>query len=350
MKTMLLVFVVLLPLAIVAGRSEVGQSPQELAKQYLPPHATLQPIKSYNPSTGSTTQLETGILGHLRDGNGEFLTLVYTPEGSQDLILRVVTNPRGNASIAEKKLPGAFLWMQDNITNGLQVFDINGDGADEVIAISGEGASTGAYLEVFSVAPGKLTNIVQGRYEAIGGYRFDFDRQPDGKYRIIALGKWTEPDNSTVDAYAWDGTRYVRNNSGLQKYYSAQTNKLLQEVYSNQPVPAPQRANVVWQLVPLYLKQHRYQESIKLCNDVLKILTTPSLVTIPESAISQARTVEQKQRMKADWGASGLEAQALVHRMLGDTYKAAGNEAGAEKQYSQDERLRSQAKDLRASS
>lgn len=346
MKAILLLFCVgTLFFAALPGPS-AGQSAEELVKQYLPHHAKVQSIKSYDPATNSAAKLQTALIGHLGNGSGNFLAFVYTPQGSEDLMLRVVVNAKGQASIIDKKLPGTFLWMQNNLTNGLQVVDINGDGADEVITITAEGASVGGYLEIFSVAPGKLTNLVQGRYEAIGGYQFDLERQPEGKYRIIAHGKWTDPDNSTIDAYAWSGTKYIQDNRGIQDYYAVHTTKLLQEIYSNQPMPAPQRANVLWRGVPLYLRQHRYQESIKVCKDV-NILRNPALVTIPQSAVNQAITAEQKQRVKAEWAANGLEAQALAHRLLGDSYKAAGDQAHADTHYSEDERLRAQAKSIR---
>jgi tetratricopeptide (TPR) repeat protein len=66
--------------------------------------------------------------------------------------------------------------------------------------------------------------------------------------------------------------------------------------------------------VRLYTLQKRYDEAIRLCGDVLRMMDDTSM-TQPDSVYP------------------GRKGQATIHKLLGDTYKLAGDLRNAQREY-----------------
>lgn len=115
------------------------------------------------------------------------------------LLLRVFAE--GSAEPLQTALPGSYLYGQDFKPFGLHLVDLNGDGTDEIIAITAEGASVGAYASVFDVDSGALKALTD---QPIGGHQFEIQRQSDGTHRLKCYGKWTDEHSSTLEVYEWD--------------------------------------------------------------------------------------------------------------------------------------------------
>jgi hypothetical protein len=210
---MLNVVIFLLSTSIVLANLLAAQTVEEMVKRFLPQGATLETIRSFDPVTDRET-VALAVKGGRASQNGDkYLSFVYSrvkDKESLHLRIRVVQNPEGRPSILEQVIPGTFLWMQDYKTNGFQVIDLNGDNVDEIVTITSEGASLGAYLNVFTVRAGRFVSILEkpGGYE-VGGYEFKFDPGPDKKHSIIVYGK----DRSSYQIYRWDGTKFKIQNT-----------------------------------------------------------------------------------------------------------------------------------------
>ncbi len=206
----MLLLVVLLSMNGGVRNLSVAQTTGELVRRFLPKTAKVETLRTFDPITKTETNALAAKTGRMNGKGGRYLALIYSTTDSKEsghLRLRVVQNPEGRTSILDQNLPGTFLWMQDFKTNGFQVLDLNGDGNDEIVTITAEGASLGAYLNVFALRQGKLVSILSKPkgYE-IDGYGFMFKPSPGGKYRIIISGK----DNSSVQMYSWDGKEFKR--------------------------------------------------------------------------------------------------------------------------------------------
>ena|SRR5689334_15211065 len=101
------------------------------------------------------------------------------------------------------------------------------------------------------------------------------------------------------------------------------------------------------QAVEIYLSERRPAEAIALCNGVLRILDDPKL-TIPNSILSDNDKPEVRQRIMATFEIERTEGKAQVLRLLGDSYKTAGNSQQAKENYSAAKKLDEQAKELSA--
>ena len=107
----------------------------------------------------------------------------------------------------EVSLPGSFLHGQDFKAFGLHVLDLNGDGLDEIVVITSDGASVGSYLSFFGVRDGQLKRLTDHQ---AGGNEFAFEQMSNGHYRVKCYGKWTDESSSTLQAYEWDGQTLKR--------------------------------------------------------------------------------------------------------------------------------------------
>ncbi len=206
----MLLLVVLLSINGGARNLSVAQTTGELVRRFLPKPAKIETLRTFDPITKTETHALAAKTGRMNGKDDKYLAFIYNTTDAKKgghLRLRVVQNPEGRTAILDQDLPGTFLWMQAFKTNGFQVLDLNGDGNDEIVTITSEGASLGAYLNVFTIRQGKLESILDRPkgYE-VDGYAFKFDPVPNGKYRIVISGK----DKSSVQIYGWDGRRFKK--------------------------------------------------------------------------------------------------------------------------------------------
>lgn len=346
---MLWLFILLLSMMSGIDNLPVAQTNEVLVNKFLPQNAKVETLRIIDPMTKTETKALAAKVGRMKGKGNVYLAFIYSrtdAEDGQPLGLRVVQNPEGRSLILDHKIPGTFLWMQNFKTNGFQVFDVNGDGDDEIVTISSEGGSLGAYLDVLAVRPGKLESVLSKPrgYDVIGGYKIDFETRPDGKYRIIIYGKWTETQNSTIDIYEWNGRQFVPSNREFPHYYNAMLDRVVRGIYSPEPTTASWRVTLTTQVVGIYINQRRYRDAIRLCQDVLRIIDDPRLTIVPKSAIKEGATTEERNRVFATWEVNKVEARAVVYRLLGDTYKVAGNVHQAQNNYKRAEGLEAEAK------
>jgi hypothetical protein len=152
-------------------------------KKFIPTNADVQVIRTYDPRTKRESK-ETGMkFTRLIGKSGKDIAFIYKKGGQ--LQLRLVQNPDRKATILDQPLPGSFLWMQDYQTNGLQVANLNGHNGDEIVTITSDGASLGAYINIFALRNGRIKSILDKPkgYE-VGGYKFIVEPARNGASRI----------------------------------------------------------------------------------------------------------------------------------------------------------------------
>lgn len=191
------------------------------------------------------------------------------------------------------------------------VYDLNKSGTPQIIAYREIGASCPGFLEIYEYRDDRIQRLTgkwgyEGHCEAVEIKDLDNDGIPE----ILVLGSHGASD----DIYRWDGGRYVRSNARFPQHYSAAIDKILKNVYSSDLSPASARVNWAIEAVRLYTVQKRYDEAIRLCRDVLRIVDDTSM-TQPDSVYP------------------GRKGQATIHKLLGDTYKVAGDLRNAQREY-----------------
>jgi len=194
--------------SIAAGRQSQSPSIGDLVEKFRPGGVKIEAIVSVDPSTNAKTKSPAVATGQLEKTGGRYLAFIYSklkcPSESGCLMLRVVQDPEGKALALDQSISGTFLWMQDFKTNGFQIIDLNGDGVDEIVTITSEGASLGAELNIFAVREGSLVSIL-GKLNgyAVDGYKFEF-QQDSGKYAIVVYGK----DGNQSQTLRWNGREF----------------------------------------------------------------------------------------------------------------------------------------------
>ena len=207
---MLSLFIFLLNLAASTTDHTASQSSIELVNRFLPKGATVETLREFDPKTKSEKKALAAKIGRMSRKGGTYLAFIYTITNSKDgqrLRLRIVGNLGGRPAILDQDLPGGFLWMQDFKTNGFQVADLNGDGVDDILTITSEGASLGGYLNIFAIDSGKLKSILNKPhgYE-VDGYRFQLEPGTDNIYRITVFSK----DGLSALTLRWNGRLFIR--------------------------------------------------------------------------------------------------------------------------------------------
>jgi hypothetical protein len=185
-----------------SGQAAPGVS-QETVQKFVPKEATPALLRSVDPEAQTETSEPAAMFGRLSGKDTHDLAFIYQENGQ--LKLRTVQNPDGEARYLDQQIPGTFLWMQNFKTNGFQVLDLNGDGVDEIATITSEGASLGAYLNVFTIRRGKIESLLE--QGPIGGYEFQFVPSHNGGFQIIA---YTDKEKTMSEIYEWNGDRFKK--------------------------------------------------------------------------------------------------------------------------------------------
>jgi hypothetical protein len=183
-----------------------AQTLESKYKKFIPPKSEVQALRTYDPSTKKESR-ESGIkLGVLGDKRSKDLVFVYKQQDR--LHLRVVRNPNGKAKILDEALPGTFLWMQGFKTNGFEVINLDGEDGDEILTMTSDGASLGAYLNIFAIRNNRLESVLdKPRGLEIGVYGLNLDRLDNGTYRIVVS---TDKEGRKTEIYQWDGRKFER--------------------------------------------------------------------------------------------------------------------------------------------
>lgn len=245
------------------------------------------------------------------DGDGQqevviFYTIGSDPNDRKANILVLKPNGVDYVQLWESTFDGSW-----GFTDPSGVYDLNKSGRPQIIAYRQIGASCPGFLEIYEYRDGRIERLTgkwgyKGHCEAIEIRDLDSDRVSE----IIVVGSHGASD----DIYRWNGRHYVRSNGRFPQHYNAAIDKVLKDVYSRDASPASARVNLAIEAVRLYTIQKRYEEAIRLCRDVLRMMA--------DTSMSQPDSVYP--------GTKGL---ATIHKLLGDTYKAAGNFRKAQEEY-----------------
>ncbi len=225
------------------------------------------------------------------------------------------------------------------------VSDLNKNGRPQIVSYRSIGSSCPGVLEIYESRNGKIERITGAWVEQdkLCGSIEIKDLDGDGRSEIIhGQGHGMNPD-----VYRWNGKQYVKSNREFSQYYDDGLAQLIRDVYSGKELPTYVRVRSCKQAVEIYLLQHRYAEAITLCNGVLRIIDDPKL-TKPNSIIGENETTEQRNRIMATYEVEKTQGKATVHRLLGDSYKAASNSPQAQEHYAEAKKLEDLAKDLRS--
>jgi tetratricopeptide (TPR) repeat protein len=317
-----------------------------MAKKYLPANSSIENLISVNPLTNAQRSTPAVKMGRC-EGHNAFLAFIYNEaDDHHALKLRIILNPESQPVMLDRGLPGGFLWMQEFETIGFKVLDLNQDGIDDIVTITSDGGSLGAYLNVFTIRRNQIESLINKEDgQELGGYKFVFERRQSAPYRIVVYEKWTERDNSTVSIYEWNGHTFAVSLADTSRYYDEAIRPMIKKIYSKEPNPASWRAGLALQVSGIYIQQGHYAEAVRLCEDTLKMIDDPSVTTLPAPAVSKTMTPMERDRIIAWWGANKLKDKAAIHTLLGDAYKGAGDISKAETHRKEAEELNREAKE-----
>jgi hypothetical protein len=331
------------------GKPFASQSAIQLANRFLPKRANIELLSKYDPITKTETNKPAVAFGRLMGHPHGYLAFIYSGISRQDeekhLILRVILYPESKATILDQTLPGTYLWMQDYVTNGFELMDLNGDGDDDIVTISAFGASVGAEFSIFALKNEDLIRIFSA-----GGHRFNFDRLSGGEIRLVIYGKWSDASNSTIDVYAWNGDTFVRLDNDFFEYYEPELKKITNEILKVTPKSATGREYLTRQAVGIFMKHHKYNEAIELCKRVLPLIEDPSLDVLPPSAIKPGMSKEEHRQIENFVEISRIQSRADVHRFLRDVYEASGDLGKAQEESEAAQALDTEAKKMESKS
>lgn len=193
-----------LALSLLVGSIAVAQAPEERYARFIPEKATVQATRSYDPESKKETD-KTGIKFGRLGKSAQDIVFIY--KLGDELHLRIVEDPNRKPVTLDRVLPGTFVWMQDYKTNGLQVRDLDGQPGDEILTLTAEGLSLGAYMNVFAVRNGRLESVLENppARETRG---YDFEVEPDhNAYKIVV---YTDKNRSKVETSRWNGKKFYR--------------------------------------------------------------------------------------------------------------------------------------------
>jgi len=191
------------------------------------------------------------------------------------------------------------------------VYDLNKSGKPQIVAYRTVGASCPGSLEIYDYTGGRIRRLTgewgtNGHCEVVQIKDLDGDGVPE---IIISRGH-----GQIDEVYVWTGKKYLRENGHFPQYYNETLEKLLGAAHSRELFPLSARIGWSVPVVQIYIIQRRYNDALRFCREMLG--------TIDDASLSQPDSVF-----------TGLKAKAVIYRLLGDTYKAAGKLQKAEEHY-----------------
>jgi hypothetical protein len=225
------------------------------------------------------------------------------------------------------------------------VYNLNNSNRPQIVSYRAIGASCLGALEIYEYRNARIERITGpwANSDKLCGSIEIKDLKGDGRREIIH----SQDHGRNPDIYKWNGKEYVQSNREFPQYYEDAVVQIVRDTYSITQLPTSARVRSCKQAVEIYLSERRPAEAIALCNGVLRILDDPKL-TIPNSILSDNDKPEVRQRIMAAFEIERTEGKAQVLRLLGDSYKTAGNPQQAKENYSAAKKLEEQAKELSA--
>jgi len=196
------------------------------------------------------------------------------------------------------------------------VYDLNKSGRPQIVTYRTIGASCPGILDIYEYVNGGIQRITgawadNGQCQAVDIKDLDGDGVPEIIVRIRNYGV-------NQDIYRWNGRKYVLSNGRYPQFYSGELEELLKGFSSPQVMPASGRLQLASQIVSIYTIQRRFNDAVVFCKRLLETLQDPALTAADRPQ---------------------AQSTAVVYRLLGDTYKAAGNVQKAKQYYGRAEAL-----------
>lgn len=298
--------------------------------------ARLEALK-HLPSESTITNKDVVLADLDSDGQQE-IVIFYTVRNGNDYQANI---------LALKQTGTDYVQLWEDIYTGSVgfadpsgVYDLNKSGKPQIVAYRKIGASCPGVLDIYQYAGGSIEKISSWADTCQSDLEIK-DLNGDGVLEIL-FRRLKYGVNR--DIYSWNGTQYAQSNSQFAQHYETELEKLLQSVYSGDPLPAS--ARVVWceQAVRIYILQKRHSEAKQLCDSVLQILDDPNLTT-PNSVLKGDESPELRNRLLTSLEVEKARGKATIYRLLGDTYKAAGDLEQAKKLYKAAQKLEAEAEE-----
>lgn len=293
-----------------------GAAAEEAVKR-LPVGATLVKMRVSAPN-GVTTSEPAVATGALTAAGSRDIAFAYERMGA--LYLRVAKLDSATAPGVDVPLPGSFVIpVVPGSTDAVVLRDPTGDGIQQVLIGTSNGASAGSYLNIWSFEGGSARELTLGTLGASG---FDLDCERQGACRILAYGRWVNVETSTVGVYEWLGRSWFQTDSHKDEYVLRKISQVAGWATSTNRASVPSRVSYMEQAVEMYWKSRDYKAAVETCQAVLHRLDDP--------AMSEPRRIVGGEELIASDLAAG---RARVHFLLGQSYEAMGLSSDAQAEY-----------------
>jgi len=312
-------------------RLEVGQKVKQVGR-LLPRDAR---VVLFDPD-GDGKSEKAIITAHLKDRLQQQTVVVYEQSvagsgaSTHPLFLGVLSARDGQLYKEwETQLAGPQLWTERGKDIGLQIVDVNADGKDEIITITGIGASLGANLQIFAWDGKNFQQI----NPPINGHYFLFDRDGRGNLRIRARSR----DEESFHVYEWNGNQYREVDAETYSWREAQfyENVLL----GTEPITPYIFGDYLQRAVWNYRRNADLRMAIDLCEQALHVVSIPGKL-IPVLPSEEANlTPQQLKATLENFEMRKRSIPALPHLLLGELHEQVGNLEEALKHYEEASRL-----------
>ncbi len=300
---------------------------------------------NYLPAGAKITDRSKDVVSADLDGDGQTEKIIFYSISNQ-------LNSRGAGVLVLKRHQGDYVpsWEKVYDDSGgfgypTGVYDLNGSGKPQIVVYRTIGASCPGVLDIFESTGGKI-NRITGAWTDNGACQAveinDLNR--DGANELIIK---TRDNGIRTDVYVWNGKQYVQRNERFSQYYSAELTELHQEIYSGKALPISARLTLCKRAVRIYTLQRRYSEAIRLLGEILVMIENPDL-TKPNSVAVEGGPPDQQERISRWFEIEKDDGKAVIHRLMGDSYKASGDLPGSRKEYAEAEILESKAREQKA--
>jgi len=223
------------------------------------------------------------------------------------------------------------------------VYNLLGGSTPQIVAYRTIGAACPGVLDIYAYKEGEISAIT-GPWASNGQCQSsveieDLDR--DGVSEIIVSK--AVYGAATPDIYSWNGTRYAIGDRKFSQYYDEGLANVVGSLHSRQSLPASARVGWATQAVEMYIRQRRYAEAARVCQRALVIIDDPKL-TESNTVLVGDEEREIRDRVLAWFEIEKMDGKAAIYKLLGKTYKAAGNVVASNQNYERAQVLESEAK------
>lgn len=310
-----------------AKRADIDQ-PQHPFEQRVKRIDRLLPrdarIVLFDPD-GDGNQEEAILTAHLKNHFQQQTVVLYRKsmvesggslQSMNPLTLVIFSNYQGQLYKEwETKLAGPRVWVQEGKDIGLQIVDVNADGKDEIMTITGIGASLGAHLQIFAWN-GKSYQQIN---PPIDGHYFQFDRDGRGNLRIRAKSRYEE----VFHIYEWDGRQYREVNA--KSYPKREAEFYENMLLGSEPLTPYLFEDYLQRVVWSYRRNGEIDRAIDLCEQALQVIDMPGKL-IPVMPSDEANlTLQQLEAIQENFEVSRRSIPASLHMLLGELNEQMGH-------------------------